>query len=87
MRNLLLLGVLSILFLCGCQFMGGSRDLPTGDDRRVVGIHDLALREGVTEEQFEAFVAGPLREAFREPVNGVSVGVSKCDRGESVGQY
>ena len=87
MRNLLLLGVLSILFLCGCQFMGGSRDLPTGDDRPLVGIHDLALREGVTEEQFEAFVAGPLREAFREPVNGVSVGVSKCDRGESVGQY
>ena len=87
MRYLLLLGVLSILFLSGCQFMGGSRDLPSGDDRRVVGIHDLALREGVTPEQFEAFVSGPLSERFSEPVNGVIVGVAKCDRGESIGGY
>ena len=86
----LLLGLLSILISLWAVTSWWEQPgvYPVGDDRPlVVGVHDLALREGVTEEQFEAFVAGPLREAFREPVNGVSVGVSKCDRGESVGQY
>ena len=86
MLRFLAIFCVTVVTLSGCQQFQ-MRSLPTGADRPLVGIHDLVLREGVTEEQFEAFVAGPLREAFREPVNGVSVGVSKCDRGESVGQY
>jgi len=53
----------------------------------VVGIHDLELAEGVTPEQFEAFVAGPFAEFWSTPRGGLSMGIGKCDRGESFGRY
>ena len=85
LRSLMFLFVVSMTSI-GCQQFQ-ERSLPTGDDRPVIGVHDLALKDGVTPQQFEAFVAGPLREAFSEPVNGLTVGVAKCDRGEALGQY
>jgi hypothetical protein len=58
-----------------------------GSSMPVVGVHDLELAEGVTPEQFEAFVAGPFADFWSTPRGGFSVGVGKCDRGESLGQY
>lgn len=72
--------------LSSCISDGGSRAVED-PSRPVVGIHDLELAEGVTPEQFEAFIAGPFAEFWSTPRGGLSIGVGKCDRGESLGRY
>ena len=60
---------------------------PTGDGRPLIGVHDLELAEGVTPDEFEAFVSGPFSTCFTKPVGGIVVKIQKCDRGRGVGDY
>ncbi|MDG2030576.1 MAG: hypothetical protein P8J45_06195 [Phycisphaerales bacterium] len=60
---------------------------PTGDQRPLVGVHEIKLNEGVTEEAFDAFVSGPFAELWKEPIGGVHVRVDRGDRGQDDGQY
>ncbi|MCP4837224.1 MAG: hypothetical protein GY895_20960 [Phycisphaera sp.] len=53
----------------------------------MIGVHDLELVDGVTPDEFEAFVSGPFSSCFTKPVGGLVVKIQKCDRGRGVGDY
>jgi len=82
--------VLMGFLLTGCGATPAARSVetfPTGDARPLIGVHDLELVEGVTADDFEAFVSGPFSNCFAEPVGGLVVKIQKCDRGRGVGDY
>ena len=53
--------------------------------RRIIGIHELELRPGVTAEQFEQFIASEFHNQVTPP--GWKSSILKCDRGERAGSY
>lgn len=74
----------------GCGTAPAARStesFPTGDARPMIGVHDLELADGVTPDEFEAFVSGPFSTCFTKPVGGLVVKIQKCDRGRGVGDY
>ena len=74
----------------GCGTAPAARStesFPTGDARPMIGVHDLELVDGVTPDEFEAFVSGPFSSCFTKPVGGLVVKIQKCDRGRGVGDY
>ena len=76
--------------LGGCGTAPAARStesFPTGDARPMIGVHDLELVEGVSADEFEAFVSGPFSTCFTKPVGGLVVKIQKCDRGRGVGDY
>lgn len=57
---------------------------------RVLGLHVVELRPGVTPEQFEHFVIDEYLPALAGPLSqlsGIEVHLLRCDRGEQEGQY
>ena len=61
--------------------------VPTGDQRPLVGIHDIQLADGVSESDFDTFVKGPLAELWENPIGGIQLRVYKGDRGAANGKY
>ncbi len=61
--------------------------VPVGDQRPLVGIHDIRLADGVSESDFETFVKGPLAELWKKPIGGIQIRVYKGDRGAAKGKY
>jgi len=76
---------LAALLTPSCQTTPATPSIEESD--RLVGVHTLQLNEGVTPEQFEAFVAGPFAEFWAAPIGGLQLGVAKCDRGANLGGY
>jgi hypothetical protein len=75
------------LILAACQSGGEQSGAPTGDQRPMVGVHNLALNEGVSDKQFDAFVTGPFAKLWREPIGGVQARIERANRGKGKGQY
>ena len=53
---------------------------------KVVGVHEIMLRGGVTESEFEALVAD-YKKSVAPPPAGVSVRVMRGTRGDRVGRF
>ena len=51
------------------------------------GFHSLDLKPGVSEHDFEEFVAGTYSNAWRAPIGGIGRVVMKGERGAQVGKY
>lgn len=53
----------------------------------MIGVHMLDLQEGVTTEEFDAFVTGPFDKLWREPIGGIQARIEQGNRGEEKGRY
>jgi hypothetical protein len=56
-------------------------------EQRVLGLHHLSLKDGVTPEDFERFVAEEWSPVFSGLFPGIRIMVAKGDRGAGVGDY
>ena len=81
------LAVAALSLLASACGMWGTGVYDPKEHRPAVRVHSLALKDGVTPAQFEAFVTGPLQELWKQPIGGVKAGIDKCDRGQKAGQY
>lgn len=62
--------------------------IPEGDEQTMMfGTHDLELREGVRDADFERFVQGEFAAAWTKEIAGLGQAVLKADRGENAGKY
>jgi hypothetical protein len=54
---------------------------------RVVAVREIMLRPGVTDRDFERYVAAEVNPAFGAAPAGMTLNVLKGDRGDRAGRY
>ncbi len=59
----------------------------SGGVKKLYGVHDLVLADGVNASDFETFVAGEFADAWPTAIEGLGRAILVGERGERVGEY
>lgn len=65
----------------------GMDDVALPGNQRLLGIHHISLKDGVTAEDFERFVAEDWQPVMSERIPGVHIMILKGERNASGGEY